>query len=254
MERIYLLVRTTDNLNKIPSLLVFFSLYGWSAASIESQDYQLIIKFNIKYFEITKSNFIGFKSFGAGKSVVNISVNDPIEEDINFNDYEQNRGKIKIPVTQSRYDSIVSSMKLLAKVLLEEEYDKRFIKLRYTGSELETQTWNIQLQEVEKFNSGQETPLLSAFATAKQISIEELVSTINTKVQEYNSAVQNLMIELLTLKTEFNTAITIEDLNVLYAKYFGQQYYISEEYKESRPDVFDENGQFKFTIPLVHNF
>ena len=254
MERIYLLVRTTDNLIKIPSLMVFFSLYGWSAASIHPQDYQLIIKFNIKYFEITKNNLMGFKNFGAGKSTISILVNDPTEEDINFDDYEQNRGKIKIPVTQNRYDSIVSSMKLLAKVLLEEEYDKRFIKLRYTGSELETQTWNIQLQEVEKFNSGQETPLLSALATAKQISVGELVSSINTKVQQYNTDVQNLMIELLTLKTEFNTAITIEDLNVLYAKYFGQQYYISKEYKESRPDVFNENGEFKFTIPLSHNF
>jgi hypothetical protein len=254
MERIYLLVRTTDNLNKIPSLLAFFSLYGWSAASIKSEDYQLIIKFNIKYFEITKSNIMGFKNFGAGKSIISISVNDPTEEDINFDDYEQKKGKIKIPVTQNRYDSIVSSMKLLAKVLLEEEYDKRFIKLRYTGSELETQTWNIQLQEVEKFNLGEETPLLSAFATAKQISVEELVSLVNTKVQEYNTAVQNLMIELLTLKTEFNSATTIEDLNVLYAKYFGQQYYISDEYKQSRPDVFNENGEFKFTVPLIYNF
>lgn len=253
MNKRYFLLKKTDFVYKIPSIQIFFGIYGWAAVSIDESDYQLIPKFDMQYFELTKSDIMGFKYFGNGKSTISVSVDDANEE-INFDDYEQKRNKVKIPVTQTRYDEIVKSMKLFAKVLLEEEFDKRFQKLRYNGSFLEVQTWDLQVQEVEKYNKGQSTPLLSSIAESKQITVENLVALIQTKINDYNQSVQDLYLQLLNLKTEFNNCATIEDMNVLYAKYFGQFFYISPEYKKSHPEVFDSNGEFKFTIPISYNF
>ena len=63
-----------------------------------------------------------------------------------------------------------------------------------------------------------------------------------------------MYLKLLELKTEFNNCATIEELNILYAKYFGQTYYISPEYKATRPDIFDENGEYKFHLTVTYNF
>lgn len=254
MNKRYFLLKTSDFVYKLPSITIFYGIYGWSAISIDEIDYQLIPKFDIKYYEITKSDIMGFKSFGNGRSVVSISVSDDTE-DINFDDYSANsKNKIKIPVTQTRYDQILNSMKLFSKVLLEEEFDRRFRKLRYNGSFLEAQTWDTQVQEVERYQNNQSTPLLSAIAESKQILVADLVALIQSKIDQYNQSVQDLYIQLLNLKTEFNNCATIEDINVLYTKYFGQIYYISPEYKESHPEIFDENGEYKFTIPTCYNF
>jgi len=254
MNKRYFLLKMSDFVYKLPSLKVFYGAYGWSAISIDEIDYQLIPKFDIKYYELTKSDIMGFKSFGNGKSTVSISVSDD-SEDINFDDYDVNKkNKIKIPVTQERYDSIMKSMKLFSKVLLEEEFDRRFKKLRYNGSFLEAQTWDTQVQEVERYQNNRSTPLLSAIAESKQISVADLVALIQSKLNQYNQSVQNLYIQLLNLKTEFSNCATIEDMNVLYAKYFGKVSYISPEYKGSHPETFDENGEFKFTLPICYNF
>jgi hypothetical protein len=250
MEKIYLLVRLNNYIIRIPSVRIYFSSCGWAAISLDKNDYQVITKFGIYYYEITQKDAVGFKHFGDGRSIVSISAQD-LEEDTYVSG---NFDKIKIEVTQDRYDCIVNSMKLFAKVILEDEFDKKYHKLRNNSSALETQTWKIQLEEVEKFNSEEETPLLSSLAEAKGISVKELVDLINQKSQENQSDVKNLFIELVKLKTEFDNCNSIDDLNVLYAKYFGLVFQILSEYKESRPDIFDKNGEFLFQVPLINNF
>lgn len=253
MNKIYFLLKTTNDIYKIPSIQIFFGIYGWSAISMDERDYELIPKLGLQYYELTKSDIMGFKNFGNGKSIISVSIFDE-SENINFEDYEISKNKVKIPVTQERYNSIMNSMKLFTKVLLEEEFDKRFNKLKYTGSFLEVQTWDTQIKEVEKYYNEEDTPLLNSIAQVKQISVQDLVNLIEIKVEEYQQSVQNLYTRLLELKTEFNNCATIEDINVLYAKYFGQLFYISSEYKESHPEIFDADGRFKFTVPISYNF
>lgn len=253
MNKHYFLLKTTDFIYKIPSIKIFFSSYGWSAVSIDENDYQLIPRFDIQYYEITKSDIMGFKYFGAGKSVVSVSVDDE-EEDINFDDYEQKRNKVKVPVTQERYDQIVKSMKIFAKLLLEDEFDRRFNKLKHNGSFLEVQTWDLQVRELELYQKNEPTPLLNSIASLKGVSVSDLATLIQSKIDEYNQNVQELYLKLLELKTEFDNCAKIEELNVLYAKYFGQVYYISPEYKATRPDIFDENGEYKFPLTITYNF
>jgi len=251
--KLFFLIKTTDSMYKLPSIKVYFGVYGWSAISIDVSDYQLFPRLGIKYYELDESLMKGFKNFGNSKSTVNISVQDE-DEELDFNDYEVKRGKVKINVTQERYNSIMGAMQIFAKVLLEEEFDKRFEKLRYTGSKLEMQTWENQVKEIAKFNNNEETPLLTAIATAKGIEVSDLVATIQTKIAEYEQKVQDLYTQLITLKTEFSNCAIIEEINILYTKYFGQQFYISPEYRAEHPEIFDDNGQYKFTIPVTYNF
>ena len=249
----YCLVRNSDLLHKIPSKRFYFGAYGWSAISIEDSDYQLFSKFCIKYYELDESLMKGFKNFGNSKSTVSISIHDE-DEDLDFNDYEIKRDKVKIKVTQERYDSIMGAMKIFAKVLLEEEFDRRFEKLRYTGCKLEMETWNKQVAEIAKYNNGEETPLLTAIATAKGIEVSAFVTSIQTKIAEYEQKVQELYTQLITLKTEFSNCAIIEEISILYTRYFGQQFYISPEYKADHPETFDETGRYTFTVPVTYNF
>lgn len=243
MKKFYLLVRTTDNLYKFPSIQVLLSIHGWSPISIDENDYQLIIRLGINYFEISEPDVIGFGNFGNSKRIRTTTLVD-----------ENKVSKIKVPVDDYLYDCTLNVMKLFAKVLLEEEFDKRFNKLRYNGSKLETETWNQQAEEVKNYHNQEETPLLDIISQHKQITKQELVTLIENKIQEYNNSVKNLYLQLITLKTEFNNCATIEDINVLYAKYFGQFFYISPEYKQSHSEIFDENGEFKFKVPISYGF
>lgn len=243
MKKFYLLVRTSDDLYRFSSIKILLSIHGWSCIIIDEYDYQLIIRLGMNYFEISESDMMGFSNFGNSKKIKTTSLVD-----------ENNITKIKVPVTQELYDSTLNSMKIFAKVLLEEEFDKRFNKLRYNGSKLEVETWSQQADEVEKYHSGNETPLLNLISESKQISLQELVNLIEIKIQEYNNCIKNLYIELVSLKTEFNNCATIEDINVLYAKYFGQFFYISPEYKQNDSEIFNENGEFKFKVPISYGF
>jgi hypothetical protein len=253
MNKLYFLIKTNDLMYKLPSFKEYFGIYGWTVIGINPSDYQFFPRFDIHYYELDESLVKGFKNFGNAKSTVSVSIFDE-DEDLDFDDYEVKRDKVKIQITQERYDSIMKAMKLFAKVLLEEEFDKRFEKLRYTGCKLEMQTWEEQVKEILKFNDQQETPLLSAIATAKGIELSELVLSIETKLVEYKQKVQTLYTDLIKLKTEFSNCVIIEELNILYTKYFGQQFYISPEYRTEHSETFNENGEYKFTVPITYNF
>lgn len=255
MNRIYFLIRTTDELFKIPDIKIFFGIFGWSVISIDAIYYQLIAKFNLNYFELEENDIFGFRFFGDSRPIIKFRPTSE-DKDLVSNDYDYDQGyqKVKFAVTEIQSNSIMKAMKLFAKVLLEEEFDKRYNKLRYDGCNLEVQTWKDQIEESQKFLKGEPTPLLNLLANLKGITVEKLVIAINSKVRQNNQTIQNLFIQLVQLKTEFNNCATIEDINVLYFKYFGQQFNISFEYRKKRPDIFDENGNFIETIPLHYNF
>jgi hypothetical protein len=252
MENLFYLVKTTDDLYKVPELRIFFVNYGWTVVGFDKKYYDLFISLGLKYFELTKDDILGYKSFGDMRSEIKVLTSDEVEQDYIPGGIEANR--IKIPVTDHRYNCILNSMKNFAVFLLEEEFDNRFKKLHLDFSDLEKQTWDKQLEEVKLYQEGKETPLLNSLAKAKNISREEYVILIEEKKTEYDSKVSNLFVKLQSLKTTFKDINTIEDINLLYAKYFSIQLAFTDEFKQLHPDIFNEKGNFIEPLGIGYNF
>jgi hypothetical protein len=252
MENIFYIVKTTDDLYKIPDLKIYFTNYGWTVVSFDKKYSDLFVSSKFKYFELSYDDILGFKAFGDMRSEIKVMADDEIEQPYIPLGTESIR--VKIPVTEHRYNCILNSMKLFATILLEEEFDDRFNKLKLNFSELEKQTWEQQLQEVKNYENKLETPLLNSISKAKNITTDELVNLIVQKKLEYDQKSSELFVKLIELKTTFKDVNEIENMNLLYAKYFNIQLSFTQEYKESHPEIFNENGGFIVPLGVGYNF
>jgi hypothetical protein len=252
MENLFYIVKTTDDLYKIPELKIYFVNYGWTVVGFDKKYYDLFISLDLKYFELTKDDVLGYKSFGDTRAEIKVLASDELEQEYIPGGVEANR--VKILVTETRYNFILNSMTSFATILLEEEFDKRLKKLHLDFSDLEKQTWDKQLEEVKLFHEGKATPLIESLSKAKNISVEDYVKLIEEKKAEYDFKVSELFVNLQTLKTTFKDVNTIEDMNLLYAKYFSIQLAFTNEFKQSRPDIFNDKGNFIEPLGIGYNF
>lgn len=252
METLFYLVKTSDTLYSIPEIKIYFTNYGWSVVGFDKKYYDLFISSGLKYFELTKDDMLGYKSFGDMRSEIKVLVDDELEEEYIPGGSESNR--VKIPVTEHRYNCILNSMKNFAVTLFEEEFDNRYKKLHLDFSDLETQTWERQLKEVELFDLDEETPLINSLAEAKNITTEEYVNLIKKRKTEYDDKINNLFVSLQSLKTIFKTCSTIEELNLLYAKYFSMHLPFTDEFKQAHSEIFNEKGNFIEPIGVGYKF
>jgi hypothetical protein len=252
MENLFYLVKTSDYFYKIPDVKIYFVNYGWTVIGFDKKYYDLFVSFGLKYFELTKDDVLGYKSFGDMRAEIKVLTDDELEQEYIPGGIEANQ--IKIPVTEHRYNCILNSMKNFAITLFEEEFDKRFKKLQLDFSELEKQTWEKQLEEVKLFYDGKPTPLIESLAEAKGISVEEYVLSIEETKEKYDNKTNTLFVELQSLKTTFKNVDIIEDMNLLYAKYFSIQLAFTNEFKQSRPDIFNDKGNFIEPLNIGYNF
>ena len=259
-EKIYLITKESDLLYRIPNSRSLFTLYGWSVFSIPKIHYDLVVNNNIVFFEITKEEAKGFKTFGDDRPVISVSLTDDDEFDEIYSQYggdlrESRPGKIKLEITETRYNNTIKMMQLIAKILLEEEFDRRYKKFRYNNCELECFTWDDQLKEVEKYKNGDsDLPLLSMLSESQGISISEMVLKVEEAKKRNDLVVYDLYKKLVSIKNEFNSCTNIIDLNLLYMKYFNVNMTFSKEFKLSRPDLFDEKGGLIVPLGVGFNF
>lgn len=250
-EKIYLISKKSDVAINIPQYRAFFTLYGWDVFSIPKIHYDIFKNNDVKFFEITKDEANAFKSFGDARTTIKVSLSDDEEFD---NAYE-NSGKIKIEVTETRYNNIIKMMKLFAKILLEEEFNRRYKKLNYDGCELEIRTWQNQIEEVEKYNCGETNlPLLKKLSQIYDISLEEMVDLVKKSKKNHDDKVNELYTSLLKIKNEFKKCESISELNLLYMDYFNVPTPFTQQFKLERPDLFDDNGNYIKKLGVGYNF
>lgn len=215
----YYLSNDDLGLSKLSTYIPYGNILNWNSFSIEEYEIENLKKYVSKFIEIDQEMAIfGFRSFGDPRSEIKI-----VKEDIDLNiEYEENldssyyesvfSDKIKIPMSQKRYDCVIKTMQFLSKLILEEEFENRYKKIVTTTSQLEMNTWQYQLND-EQF--------VANLAIAKRITKEDLIIKINNKKQEYDSNIKSLYLRLQELKEKFYQAKSIEELNVLYEDYFN---------------------------------
>ena len=161
----------------------------------------------------------GVKHFGEVRAIVKVTNDDPLSEDEEYALEQLPDGRTKVELPQERYDAAISFMKTAAKLIIEDEYDRKFLTLKAEESKLEQYLWSTQITEANNLEG--ETPLLNSIATAKGITVSEVATSVLAGNKTFNEKVQALYDAMLALKQEFKSCATIKELNVLWEKYLG---------------------------------
>lgn len=257
MERVYFLTKDTTLFSIIYDLRVLRSLLNWYAVSMpisEEGMFKEIVKG--KYYPLDPiTGFKGFKTFADIRGKIKIVQQEANGEVVAFqsegvynsveNDPQGGVNKIVLDVDDERRTAVVNAMRLVAKAVIEEEFDKKFMELD-TSSNMESLTFELQYEEALNYikDNNTDVPLLEALAETREISLDEMAEKIISARNSFKQKVTSLLKQMTEIKSKFKNASTIRDLNRLYEDYFSIAMPESQAIEEGR--VVD----FKRVVPV----
>ena len=216
----YYIARHCPRITELPTANLTFNQYGVTVFSISEEWVRDLNKISGSYEEVSEDiGRWGTKHFGEVRAVVKVTDDDPLSEDDEYALEQLEDGRTKVELPQERYDAAIAFMKVAAKLIIEDEYDRKFLTLKAEESKLEQYLWDAQITEANNLEG--ETPLLNSIATAKGIAVSEVASSILAGNKTFNDKVKALYDSMLALKQEFKSCDTIKELNVLWQKYMG---------------------------------
>lgn len=216
----YYIARHCPRITELPTANLMFNQYGVTVFSIENEWVRDLNKLSGSYEEVSEDvGRWGVKHFGEVRAVVKVTDDDPLSEDEEYALEQLPDGRTKVELPQERYDAAITFMKVAAKLIIEDEYDRKFLTLKAEESKLEQYLWDAQITEANNLEG--ETPLLNSIATTKGITVSEVASSVLAGNKTFNDKVKALYDAMLALKQEFKSCATIKELNVLWQKYMG---------------------------------
>lgn len=216
----YYIARHCPRITELPTANLMFNQYGVTVFSIENEWVRDLNKLSGSYEEVSEDvGRWGVKHFGEVRAVVKVTDDDPLSEDEDYALEQLPDGRTKVELPQERYDAAITFMKVAAKLIIEDEYDRKFLTLKAEESKLEQYLWDAQITEANNLEG--ETPLLNSIATTKGITVSEVASSVLAGNKTFNDKVKALYDAMLALKQEFKSCATIKELNVLWQKYMG---------------------------------
>ena len=216
----YYIARHCPRITELPTANLIFNQYGVTVFSIDKEWVRDLNKLSGSYEEVSEDiGKWGTKHFGEVRAIVKVTDDDPLTEDEEYALEQLPDGRTKVELPQERYDAAIAFMKVAAKLIIEDEYDRKFLTLKAEESKLEQYLWDAQITEANNLEG--ETPLLNSIATAKGITVSEVASSVLAGNKTFNDKVKALYDSMLALKQEFKSCATIKELNVLWQKYMG---------------------------------
>ena len=241
----YYIARHCPRITELPTANLIFNQYGVTVFSIENGWIRDLNKLSGSYEEVSEDvGKWGVKHFGEVRAIVKVTDDDPLSEDEEYSLEQLPDGRTKVELPQERYDAAITFMKVAAKLIIEDEYDRKFLTLKAEESKLEQYLWDAQITEANNLEG--ETPLLNSIATAKGIAVSEVASSVLAGNKTFNDKVKALYDAMLALKQEFKSCATIKELNVLWQKYMGVPMPYTQMVEEG---LVDENGSPQYVKP-----
>ena len=219
VKRKYYLARHCPEIDVLNTVDLMWNYMGVTVFSIEETWVRDVLKLTRSYEEITEDvGRWGVKHFGEIRAVVKVTDEDPLSDDDLYK-VSQSGQKTAIELPQERIDAAITFMKLSAKLIIEDEYDRKFLSLKAEDSKLEQYFWNAQVTEANNLEG--ETPILNSIATAKGIAVSDVAASVLTGNKTFNEKALALYDAMVTLKQKFTDCATIKELNVLWEDYLG---------------------------------
>jgi hypothetical protein len=199
--------------------------------------------------------FKGFKTFADIRDKIKIVEQEANGEVVAFqsegiyNSVEDNPAagvkKIVLEMDAERTNAVIGAMRIVAKAVIEEEFDKKFMELD-TSSQMETLSFELQYEEALLYvkNNDADVPLLEALAEVREITLQEMADKIILARKSFKEKVTSLLKQMTEIKGKFKNASTIRDLNRLYEDYFSVAMPESQAIEEGRV------VEFKRVVPV----
>jgi hypothetical protein len=219
VKRKYYLARHCPQIDIIDTVDRLWSMYGVTVFSVEEKWTRDVLKLTRSYEEITEDiGRWGTKHFAEIRAIVKVTDEDPLSDDELYA-VSQSGPKTAIELPQTRIDAAIEFMKLSAKLIIEDEYDRKFLSLKAEDSKLEQYFWGAQVTEANNLEG--ETPILNSIATAKNIAVSDVAASVLAGNKAFNEKALALYDAMVALKQKFTDCATIKELNVLWEDYLG---------------------------------
>ena len=217
----YYIGRITPQIETITGANVMWNMYGVCVFSIPTEWTRDLCKLQKSYEEIGKDlGQYGVQFFGEVRAVTKVSSDDEVLDDLDDLYKVSSEGdKAKIVLPEDKISAVVEFMKLAAKLIIEDEFDRKFLTLKSRNSKLEQFLWDAQVRESNNLEG--ETPVLNSIATAKSQEVKDVAAATLAGQADFKEKVIELNGKMLALKQEFKNCATIKELNVLWEKYLG---------------------------------
>lgn len=216
MRKYYL--TNSKEVSKLFSFKTHGEILNWYFFSVEDLDCERVKELAPRHIEVEKDIAIwGMRSWGETRDQVTV-YNTDIEIVSEFEGFEiisideDSQGKTKIPFTDKRKNLVILTMKLVAKVMIEEEYDNKYRKFLARTSLLERESWKHQLQD---------SMFRDTLAELKGKEKEEFESIVVANSIAQEDYLKCLYIECQMLKQKFYDAKDIEELSILFEDKFN---------------------------------
>lgn len=271
MDKFYFLTKGGKWMQSMMTLVNYGGTMEWMSFSVASIDKPLFEELigNQKYYVLQQDVAIkGFRSFGEIRDHVKVYKADLAEDKVAY--YNSAMGdaddvelefasqenpvtavKVEMPLDDNRIQCIIEAMKMVAKAVIEEEFDKRLQKLDM-GNHLEEMTFQFQYEEALKYKADDkaDVPLLSAVAEARDLTKGEMADRIISARDSYRSRITNLFKKMTEVKQIFKSCSTIVELNRAYEDYFNIAMKEQQAVAEGRIVIDPETGDGTRIKPL----
>ena len=222
VKRKYYIARHCAELSQLGignDLEILWNMYGVTVFSIKEALVREVHRLTKSYEEITEDmGRWGVKHFAEIRAVVKVTSEDPLATSELYK-VEQAGPKVAIELPQERIDAAIAFMKVSAKLIIEDEYDRKFLSLKAEESKLEQFFWDAQLAEANNLSG--DTPILNSIATAKSIAVSDVAASVIAGNKAFNDKSLALYDAMVALKQKFTDCATIRELNVLWEDYLG---------------------------------
>lgn len=132
----------------------------------------------------------------------------------------ENKGKVKYILSEKDLELGTEFHKLILYKIIEDRFSEKYLELCHYSSALEKASWSAQLYEASR-PSNEPKPVLELLAKNKNISLQEMVDKVNSKIQNYNLSVGELLSEEQKLKAEVKRCKNLADCHRLRHLKFG---------------------------------
>jgi len=209
----FLLFRSVDQ-RQLGIIKVIGSWMEYSIGYIPDTHTEIVEYRHLKAKVIPEDVAWSWMFMGAFRGYISVRSATPQNERLQVIQSEEADGeKTKYYLTDADNNNTAALMREIMRFKLDEVYDRRMVQLNMSVSDLELNSWKQQQAEAEQYVLGETTylPLLSALASARGISLEDMVNKVKTAVTDYNVKVTNLLAAKQTIESEIKSCVNIAD-------------------------------------------
>lgn len=163
---------------------------------------------------LTEDVAYAYMFIGAYRGTISVRPATNQNERLNVVRSEEATGeKVKYTLTDDDNTNATKIMQEIMRHIIDDVYDKRMLQLSLNVSNLEKDSWEEQKREADAYtlDNSASCPLLQNLATARGITLAEMVAKVNAAVAAYNTQLNQLLANKQSLEAEVKACENIAD-------------------------------------------